>query len=112
MLAGCSTDLGACPDDPALQAQGWRVLQRSCAGTTCHTSSAVGPRRNGVPSGLDWDVPGNVRSDAGEIWSVIDTGEMPPRSWIERVPDAEVSAEDAEAVRALLACGVPGEALP
>ncbi|MCC7538195.1 MAG: hypothetical protein IT379_18355 [Deltaproteobacteria bacterium] len=112
LVAACSTDLGPCPDDPELEARGWLVLQRSCAGSTCHSTGATGTRRNGAPSGLDWDDPDLVRDDAGEVWAEIEGGSMPPEGWQENVPDAVLSPEDQEAIRALLACGVRAEALP
>ncbi|MEJ7732567.1 MAG: cytochrome c, partial [Polyangiaceae bacterium] len=93
--SGCGDDLGECPaDSAARQAQGLEVLQTKCM--TCHSSQVSGSARLGAPSDLNFDDPGTVQDNAGDMWSETDDGAMPPTG--------ELSAEDKEALRVYLAC--------
>lgn len=80
--AGCS-DLGSC-DDPArgrttvrlgrdVLYAGQAIITQSCA-TGCHSSSAEGAERQGVPVGLDFDLrplaPGKVKTSNNLVTSV------------------------------------------
>lgn len=104
-VVACGPDLGNCDSDAAKTkvylngtpyVEGQALVYQSCAGTTCHASSAVGEGRTGAPHGLNFDVQpltktatakdlsvlragiNEVRAEADELWDVIDSGKMPP----------------------------------
>ena len=104
-VVACGPDLGNC-DLPAAQkmvylngipyVEGQALIHQSCAGSFCHAAGATGAARSGAPHGLDFDVApmtkdstatsltvlqrgvNRVRDEAEELWSIIETGEMPP----------------------------------
>jgi hypothetical protein len=104
-VVACGPDIGEC-DMPAATkvvylngvpfVEGQALVHQSCAGSTCHASSAVGEGRTGAPHGLNFDVApltksatakdlrvlragiNEIRNEAEELWSVIDDGTMPP----------------------------------
>jgi len=134
-LAACGgADLGEC-DMAALGGSadvmapmphaGQRLVHASCAAGHCHSADAKGTARDGAPAGLDFDVVPQdntlpqiskimdgaavVQDERENMWSLIDSGEMPP------APPAgvgELSAADKEVVRNWLACGAPVIATP
>jgi hypothetical protein len=132
VLASCGTDLGEC-DMNALGGSkvqgmlaphlGQRAVNASCAGGTCHSSTAKGPARNGAPAELDFDVvPAqntaeeiaralsggeNVHDEAEEMWAQIESGAMPPEG-----KRAALDSDDKEAIRNWLACGAEVVAAP
>jgi hypothetical protein len=65
LIAGCN-DLGTCNDPlngrnpvkvgPDIMYAGQAIMNSSCAGGTCHTSTAQGDNRQGAPEGLDFDL--------------------------------------------------------
>jgi hypothetical protein len=104
-VVACGSDLGTCDMKAATKVVflggvpyviGQALVYQSCAGSTCHASSAVGAGRTGAPHGLNFDVQpltksataadlgvlragiNEVRNEADELWSVIDSGAMPP----------------------------------
>lgn len=105
LVVACGPDIGQC-DMPAATklvylngvpfVEGQALVHQSCAGSTCHASSAVGEVRTGAPHGLNFDVApltkdstakdlrvlrtgiNEIRTEADELWAVIDDGAMPP----------------------------------
>jgi hypothetical protein len=65
LAAGCN-DLGTCDDPlngrtpvkvgPEVMYAGQAIMNASCAGGTCHSSTAKGESRQGAPEGLDFDL--------------------------------------------------------
>lgn len=71
---GCGEALGAC-DNPnqgrdtvlvggTVMYGGQAIINKSCAGGRCHTSSATGDLRSGAPLGLDFDLVPVAESEA------------------------------------------------
>ncbi|HMJ15511.1 MAG TPA: hypothetical protein VK524_29045 [Polyangiaceae bacterium] len=131
-LASCGTDIGECDMNAlggsTVQGQlaphtGQELVNNSCAGGTCHSSSAKGPARNGAPAELDFDVVpadnspaevaralsggSNVHDEAEEMWELIDSGQMPPEG-----KRAALASNDKETIRNWLACGAEVVAAP
>ena len=106
LLAGCETDLGKCDMTVATKVvystsgvpyyEGQALVQQSCAGSFCHADGAHNASRFGAPHGANFDVtpltamstPGElhvlsrgierVRDEAGRVYDLVDSGEMPP----------------------------------
>src|SRR5262249_25254355 len=66
-LSGCDASLGKCTDkyqgrDPvslpsgSVMYEGQAIINASCAGGRCHSSTAHGDARSGAPAGLDFDL--------------------------------------------------------
>lgn len=148
-LVGCGADLGTCDMTVSMQLvylngvpyyEGQGLVHQSCAGSQCHTVGAVGAARSGVPHGLDFDVEvltsqsqpdrvnalrdgiSKVRDEASQMWTLIDSGEMPPGragerpglAWkrdLDGMVDANLDGIDTsrgrDIVRNWLACGSP-----
>jgi hypothetical protein len=80
---GCGEDLGTC-DDPnegrdtvivngVVMYGGQAIINKSCAGGRCHSSTADGVSRSGAPKGLDFDLMPVRESDAmGEALNKAD----------------------------------------
>jgi hypothetical protein len=127
-VVACGPDLGTCDIDAAKEVVylngapfvvGQALVYQSCAGSTCHASSAVGKGRTGAPHGLNFDVQpltksstakdldvlrsgiNEVRNEADELWSVIDSGEMPPGKAGDR-PDLAWYSDAAGTTQAML----------
>jgi len=105
-LAGCGEDLGTCDISAATQVvyavdgtpyyAGQALVQYGCAEGVCHSSVAVNDSRKGAPHGLNFDLRPlsgqstadniaalrdgvtKVRDEAGNIYSEISAGTMPP----------------------------------
>jgi hypothetical protein len=127
-VVACGPDLGNCDMKAATKVvflggtpyvEGQALVYQSCAGSTCHASAAVGAGRTGAPHGLNFDVQpltksssakdleilrsgiNKVRGEADELWSVIDSGEMPPGKAGDR-PDLPWFADAAGTMDAML----------
>lgn len=112
-VVACGPDLGTCDMTAATKevyfngtpfTEGQALVYQSCAGSFCHSESAVGKARSGAPHGLNFDVQpltkgatplqvtqlragiDKVRDEADELWGAIDSGFMPPPGIGER-PD-------------------------
>ena len=109
-LGGCSPSLGPCDEDAAnrfvvdgegtVMYAGQALINSSCAYGSCHTSGVEGSSREGVPFGLDFDLPvgevdalgepdpdflgrltegsARVSNRASSIWAEVHAGTMPP----------------------------------
>jgi hypothetical protein len=102
---------------PYVEGQG--LVYQSCAGSTCHANGAVGAGRNGAPHGLNFDVQpltksatdadlavlkhgiNEVRDEAEDLWSAIDSNFMPPPKVGER-PDLNWFSDAAGTMPAML----------
>lgn len=127
-VVACGPDLGTCDLKAATKVvfldgtpyvEGQALLYQSCAGSTCHASSAVGEGRTGAPHGLNFDVQpltksataedlsvlhagiNKVRNEADALWAVIDGGEMPPGKAGDR-PDLAWYSDAAGTIPAML----------
>ncbi len=105
--------------------EGQLRVNASCAAGHCHSADARGAARDGAPAGLDFDVVPQdmtlpqiskimdgaavVQDELENMWSLIDSGEMPPAP---PAGSGELSAADKEVVRNWLACGAPVIATP
>jgi hypothetical protein len=104
---------------------GQLLLQSSCAGGNCHSSSARGALRKGAPAGLNFDVvpastadkdlsmarhnSGVVSNHSGEIWEQVNDGTMPPPK---PAGSGALSGSDKDTLRNWLACGAPVVEVP
>ena len=114
LLLGCETDLGECNMAAATKVvystsglpfyEGQALVHQSCANGVCHSSGARGDGRIGVPHGLNFDVMplqpmstaadlevlqsgvDRIRADPGELYDLVDSGEMPPGEAGKRKP--------------------------
>jgi hypothetical protein len=130
LLAGCGPDLGPCsnPLNGTTQTapyEGQALINNSCAGGRCHSATATGELRQGVPADLNFDlVPrdltpaeiSKIRDGAEvvfdnreEIWSQIESGNMPPPP---PAGGAALNNAEKETIRNWLACGAPFYAAP
>ena len=107
---GCSPSLGPCDEDLAARYvvdgegrivyAGQALLHDTCASGRCHSEAATGSGREGVPHGLDYDLPvgtvddlgrpdeaflerlqagvNSVGGDRAAIWAQVERGYMPP----------------------------------
>ncbi|MFI5306704.1 MAG: hypothetical protein ACHQ53_05085 [Polyangiales bacterium] len=130
-LSSCQTDLGKCDltmlggsTVPGMLAPyaGQVVVQTNCASGHCHTVTATGINRSGVPAGLNFDVVPNdtsqpeldkitrgikVAADHRQaMWGEVESGYMPPKG------GPALSAADKETLRNWLACGPNAIAAP
>jgi hypothetical protein len=106
LLLGCETDLGECDMATATKLvyspsgvpyyEGQALVHQSCANGVCHSAGAKGNGRIGVPHGLNFDVQtlqpmstptdlavlqsgvDRIREEPGELYDLVDSGEMPP----------------------------------
>lgn len=124
--SGCGPDLGECnmsllggSDVLGMERvhQGQVLVNNTCAAGRCHSESAKGDLRVGVPAGLNFDVVAvnltpdeqgkvrhgrsNVREWAETMWALIDDGDMPPEG------RGTLSSADKETIRNWLACDAP-----
>jgi hypothetical protein len=141
-MLGCEGDLGPCQEAAAQElvygrgglvaTKGQALMHDSCGNAAfCHSGSATGDARYGVPHGLDFDMlpaPGGwsaVREHEAEIWALVQDGEMPPKGvgdktqgdgdWrfdpqrrADSVKLPALSTEEGQAaMRNWLACGAP-----
>jgi len=97
---------------------GQLLIHNTCAAGRCHSQTATGSNRVGVPAGLNFDVVpastapealaiaqsghANVEEWAEDMWGEINEGSMPP----EGQRNAPTAVEK-EAMRNWLACGAP-----
>lgn len=146
-VIACEADLGACDMTAATKVaylngtpyfEGQALVNASCASGTCHANAATGDGRNGAPHGLNFDVQPvtksstkadvgvlkvgitKIRDNAGELWGLIDDGDMPPGKVGERpaptlysdaagtmkVPNTDL-ADSKQKIRNWLACQAP-----
>lgn len=142
VVAGCETDLGSCDEAAARTVYfsnsgkplyGGQALVVSYCTTGCHSASAEGKDRRGVPAGLDFDMnlagsdaelvallkagQHNVYEWRGEAYEWVEAQTMPPpglkRSGVEYATlDGEMlpgldEAAGHELLRNWLSCGAP-----
>jgi hypothetical protein len=111
LVTSCGTDLGTCnenmpgganPGGMSMAAAGQQVVAQACAGGRCHSATATGKNRVGVPAGLNFDVPSVVHDWSQTMWDQIEDGNMPPKN-----QGRVLSVADKETLRNWLACGAP-----
>lgn len=95
-LSGCGNDLGECDPQAAdelvygrnglVATKGQALAHDSCGnGVFCHSSAAKGEARYGAPAGMNFDMLpgprglGDMLSHIDEVWSLVQSGDMPPR---------------------------------
>lgn len=91
VAAGCGTSLGDCPTNSSTQqTAGAQVLVSKCE--SCHSTASPG----GAADGKAFDNASTVKSEADNMWSEAEGGDMPP--------SGKLSDTDLEALRVYLAC--------
>jgi cytochrome c5 len=94
--SGCGDGLGDCPPNSAArQTEGKQAIAYTCL--NCHASVLTGAERGGAPDGYDFDKIAVVREEAGEIYTEVEEGAMPP--------SGALNATEVESIRIYLACG-------
>jgi hypothetical protein len=120
VLSACGSDLGKCDMTAATvlvyrggvpHYEGQALVESRCAGGFCHSASAMGASRFGVPAELDFDVPvvtaGHGLADverhrkglaaigdfADEMFSQVEAGTMPPGAAGRRDPGVWLHAD-------------------
>lgn len=124
-LSACGTDLGECDMAAATRVvyragipyfEGQAVVETNCAGSFCHTGTADGADRLGVPAGLNFDVtvvtPGmgvdaarrhgrghdTISEWSEQMLAQVKAGTMPPgkagkrapETWLHELPDGSL----------------------